>query len=204
MKFAPKHVVTMVCAVSAAAVLMPVGVMAATGTLVNVTDPVNSARKARVTDGGALHVEQRAGLPAGAASRSFTANSLTYHKLAEAVYPERIAVTEVTVGSHGPVNGSVYGHNYVDLVAYVQTSGSASCGPASAYVAAPPGYSRTVLRRFVVRNLTPSIHATWNGPALVVPGAAAAGRRVCVQLEVSLLSTETTIFMGGTAYKYEP
>lgn len=45
MKFQAKHVVTMVCAVSAAAVLAPVGVMAATGTLVNVTDPFNASRR---------------------------------------------------------------------------------------------------------------------------------------------------------------
>ncbi|HVF05390.1 MAG TPA: hypothetical protein VNA20_11170 [Frankiaceae bacterium] len=203
MKLTPKQLVTMVLAVSVAAVLTPVGVMAATGTLVNVTDPLNSARKARVTHGGALQVEQRAGLPVGAASRHFVANNLTFHKLAEATYPERIGVTEVTLGSHGPV-GSTYGHNYVDLVAYVQTSGSSPCGPVSAFVSPPPGYERKVLRRFVVRNLQQSIQATWNGPALVVPAPAAAGRKVCVQLEVQLISTETTLWLGGTAYKYTP
>ena len=204
MKLTPKQLVTMVVAVSVAAVLTPVGVMAATGTLVNVTDPVNASRKARVTHAGALQVEQRAGLPAGAASRHFVATGLTYHKLAEATHPERIGVTEVSLGSHGPTSGSTYGHNFVDLVAYVQTSGSSPCGPASAYVSPPPGYERKVLRRFVVRNLQQSIQATWNGPALVVPAAAAAGRKVCVQLEVQTITTETTLWLGGTAYKYTP
>lgn len=203
MQFTPKHIVTMVVAVSVAAVLTPVGVLAATGTLVNITDPVNSSRTARVTHGGALHVEQRAGLPAGAASRQFSTNGLNFYKLAEATYPERIGVTEVTMASHGPV-GSTYGHNFVDLVAYVQTSGSSPCGPVSAYVSAPPGYERKVLRRFLVRNLQQSIQATWNGPALIVPAATGAGRKVCVQLEVQTITTDTTLWFGGTAYKYTP
>ena len=204
MQLTGKQLVTMVVAISVAAVLTPVGVMAATGTLVNITDPNNAARKAKVTAAGALQVEQRAGLPTGAASRHFVATGLTFHKLAEATYPERIGVTEVSLSSHGPTSSNTYGHNYVELVAYVQQSGSAPCGPASAYVEPPPGYERKVLRRMLVRNLSQTVQLTWNGPALVVPAATGAGRKVCVQLEVVLITTDTTIWLGGTAYKFTP
>lgn len=159
-----------------------------------------------MTDGGSLLVENRGGNQAGAASRYVSVNNLTNLKLAEAVYPERIALTEVTLGSHGPVSGASYGHNYLDVVAYVQQSGTEPCGVPNAYGAylVPPGYTKQTLRRFVVRNQEQSIQATWDGPALVVPPATGAGRHVCVQLDVALLSNETTVFMGGTAYKYTP
>jgi hypothetical protein len=52
--FRPAHVVTMVVALCAAAVLTPVAVGAATGSFVNITDPVNAASKARVTAKGTL------------------------------------------------------------------------------------------------------------------------------------------------------
>jgi hypothetical protein len=57
-KFRPRHVVTIVVALSAAAILAPVAVHASTGTLVNITDAVNAATKARVTPKGQLYVAQ--------------------------------------------------------------------------------------------------------------------------------------------------
>lgn len=204
MKFAPKHVVAMVACVSAAVVLAPVGVMAATGTLVNITDPETASRQAQVGDRGTLMVESRAGSIAGSFSNYRESTNLTHLKLGEAVSPERLAITEVSAGSHGPTSAATYGHNYVDIVAYTQVSGTHSCGMPSAYVdyATPPGYTRKVLRRLVLRNQTPSIQTVFSGPPLVVPPAAA-GKRTCVQLEVSLLSTETKIFMGGTGYRFK-
>lgn len=55
-RFRPRHVVTMVVAVSAALVLMPVAVGAATGSLVNIVDPSTAANKAKVTNKGQLYV----------------------------------------------------------------------------------------------------------------------------------------------------
>lgn len=57
-KLSPRHVVTIVVAICATAVLMPVTVHAATGTLVNITDAVNAATKARVTPKGQVYVAQ--------------------------------------------------------------------------------------------------------------------------------------------------
>lgn len=53
-RFTNRQVVTMVAAICAAVVLAPVGALAATGSLVNVTDPVHSAYKARVSAAGRL------------------------------------------------------------------------------------------------------------------------------------------------------
>jgi hypothetical protein len=52
--FRPAHVVTMVVALCAAAVLTPVAVHAATGSAVNITDSINAGSKARVTAKGTL------------------------------------------------------------------------------------------------------------------------------------------------------
>jgi hypothetical protein len=56
--FRPVHVVTMVVALCAAAVLAPVAVNAATGSFVNIVDPVNTGSKARVTPKGTLEVNE--------------------------------------------------------------------------------------------------------------------------------------------------
>ena len=50
------QIVTIVVAVCCAAVLAPVGVMAATGQFVNITDPVSAGYKARVNPAGGLPV----------------------------------------------------------------------------------------------------------------------------------------------------
>ena len=54
MRFSSKQIVTMVVAVSAAVVLMPVAVSAATGSFINIVDPVNGGSKARVNPTGTL------------------------------------------------------------------------------------------------------------------------------------------------------
>jgi hypothetical protein len=60
MKFTGRQVTVMVVAVCAAAILTPAAVYAATGTLVNITDPVTSSQKARVI-GGKLAVGDGSG-----------------------------------------------------------------------------------------------------------------------------------------------
>ena len=57
-RFKPRHIVTIVVAVCAGAVLMPVAVGAATGSLVNITDPVTAANKAKVSNKGQLYVTE--------------------------------------------------------------------------------------------------------------------------------------------------
>lgn len=53
-RFSGTQITTMVVAVCVAMIALPVGVMAATGSFVNIVDPVNSAAKARVNGVGGL------------------------------------------------------------------------------------------------------------------------------------------------------
>jgi hypothetical protein len=55
-RFTNRQVTAMIVAVCAAAVLAPVGVQAATGTYMNIVDPVYPSSKARVTAKGQLYV----------------------------------------------------------------------------------------------------------------------------------------------------
>jgi len=57
-KLKPRHIVTIVVAVCTAAVLTPVAVGAATGSLVNITDPANAANKAKVSNKGQVYVTE--------------------------------------------------------------------------------------------------------------------------------------------------
>lgn len=58
-RFSGRQLTVMVVAVCAAIMLAPVGVMAATGSGVNIIDPVTSANKARVSGNGTLLIAPR-------------------------------------------------------------------------------------------------------------------------------------------------
>jgi hypothetical protein len=60
-RFTGRQITAMVIAICAAVVLVPVGAMAATGSLVNITDPVARSHKARVDTAGRLKVGDGSG-----------------------------------------------------------------------------------------------------------------------------------------------
>lgn len=169
MRFEAKHVVTMVVAVSAAAVLAPVGVMAATGFVI--TDPFDGSRAARVTQRGTLWVESRAGV----ASDSF---NLTFPSVANVTFSDvrsttdRVAVTSFAVTVRGDTQSSV---DIAELWSFVQTSGTASCGGS--------GWTGKLVASLAV-NAGDSEQLLWNGPPLVLP-TPPAGKRVCLRARLS-------------------
>jgi hypothetical protein len=187
--FSSKQVVTMVVAVSAAVVLAPVGVLAATGQLVNIVDPVLGDRKVRVGSGGTLQVESRAGATSGAFNKSFTFQGLGYHKIAEVTGPTRIAITEVTLSGY-----EVDYDAEAALVVYTQTTGTGTCGNTIT------GYTKTELRRFSwpMHQVT---QLQFNGPPLVIP-AAAAGKKQCVGFAMQEVGTNARLFLGATGFTY--
>ena len=189
MKFSSKQVVAMVVAVSAAVVLAPVGVMAATGQLVNIADPVITGRSARVGSGGTLQVESRAGATSGAFNKSFAFQGLGFHKIAETTGPNRIAITEVTLSGY-----EVDYDAEAALVAYVQTTGTGTCGTTLS------GYTKTELRRFAwpMNEVT---QLTFDGPPLIVP-APAPGKIVCVGFAMQEVGTQARLFLGATGFTY--
>ena len=192
MRFSSKQVVVMVCAISAAVVLAPVGVLAATGTLVNITDPLVSTRKARVTSVGALQVETRPGVVANAVNVSHVdVQSLTPRKLLEVTGPYRIGVSEVTIGVHN-VGNPVTEPTVVDLVYYVRSSGTNACGLA--------GWTATVLRRWTLRT-DETLQMAFDGPPLMVPKTPD-GKTGCVALKLYQWVGETKVDFGATVYTY--
>lgn len=196
MNFQPKHVVTIVVALAAAAVLTPVGVMAATGTLVHITDPYYPERRARVTTSNSLQAETRAGVGPNVMTQHWTADTLESFEFMEVTGPDRIALTEVTLGSVGPSNGTTTGHHYIDVVSYVQGSGTSACGTSSS------GYTVKTLTRLVVRNFHPSVQTLWNGPALLAP-APPAGKKACVVIRVNTYTTGSVVYISATGYRVD-
>ena len=194
MEFAPKHVVAIVVSLCAAAVLAPVGVIAATGQLVNITDPFVSSRRARVTSSNSLQTETRAGFGPNTISQYWTADTLESFTFGEATGPDRLALTEMTLGSVGPSNGTTTGHHYVDVVSYVQTTGTGTCGASST------GWTVKTLRRLVVRNFHPSTQIDWTGPVLLAPKSAA-GKKACVVVRVNTFTSGSVIYIGATGYR---
>ena len=191
-RFSTKQVVAMVVSVCAAVVLAPVGVMAATGQIVNIVDPGNASRQARVGSGGTLQVESRAGSVANSFSKQIEATGFGFHKIGETTAPSRIALTEVSIGT----TGSTFAEWQFLVVAFVQTTGTASCGTTLS------GYTKHVLRQIMVppqdmRQLL------FNGPPLVVP-AGAAGKKTCVGFTVQEMGTgpDVKLLFGATGYTF--
>ena len=188
--FTPKHVVTIVVAVSLAAVLTPLSVGAATGTIVNIVDPAVVSRQARVASGNTLTVESRAGSVANSFNMKGQRLGNGYINLVSVQAPTRIAVTELTLLAAGPS-----GFQELLIEAYVRTSGSNPCnGPNTA------GYTRHTLRHVLVTNLTTE-QLLFNGPPLVVP-AGSTGQQTCFGITVSQSPAGSAALVGGIAYRF--
>lgn len=193
MRFTSKQIVTMVVSVCAAAVLAPVGVHAATGQLVNLVDPVLSARKVRVGSVGALQVESRPGVPGGATNVSHVdIATLTPQALLEVNGPTRIALSELTVTVR-KFGSPVVAATIVDLIAYAHVTGTNPCGQS--------GWTGTHLRR-VQLNTGESQQWDFDGPPLVVPRAAN-GQRQCLAAKLYQWVGDTRVDVGATVFHYE-
>lgn len=198
MKFAPKHVVAMVACVCAAAVLAPVGVMATTGTIVNITDAVYAARKARVSADGSLRVEQRAAATTNTFNRSSAGvSSLSFTKLIEVSGPRRLAITDLSFSADTFTSQATAGYAArLEFVALIRKSGVSPCAYSSA------GWTRTTLRWVDVAP-TQTNQLSFAGSPLVPP-VATGSEDTCIGFQVWVLPANTTIFAGVGGYTYEP
>jgi hypothetical protein len=190
MEWKPRHVLGLVASLSVAAVLAPIGVMAATGQVVNIFDPVYSHRQARVASGGALTVETRAGTITNGFNSQGSRLGLGWIKLAETTGPTKLVITEVTVTGQGPS-----GNQEILLETLVRTSGTDPCtGPGT------PGWTRTTHRRVAVSN-GQSIQQLFNGPPLMLPGAAS-GQPFCFGVTVVSIPSGSATYASTTGYRY--
>jgi hypothetical protein len=155
--FRPVHVVTMVVAVSLAAVLTPITVQAATGSAVNIVDKINVTSKARVTAKGTLFVNETdpitgaLGRVDAAGNRTVTSsmanpttpldtiNDLTLHSgdtrrpMFAGVGFRKISLTSLIASAEGATAGSVE----LLVIAYVKSnSTSGDCETLSGFGAA--------------------------------------------------------------------
>ena len=190
MRFTSKQVVTMVVAVSLAAVLMPVAVYAATG--VNIIDPSNG-RSAKVTSNNALYVESRAYQGGNAFNMRNSRFGFGWIPLASTTGPNRLAITELTLS--GPYN-TPGDAGEVLLEAFVRTSGNLPCdGPGTA------GYARYTLKHVWVP-ARQTIQLLWNGPSMVLP-LAPAGQPTCFGVNYYAGNTQMSIYADGTGYRFQ-
>lgn len=198
MNLTPKQLVTMVVAVSVAAVLTPVGVMAASGTLVNIGDPVSGGRMARVSSDGALRVESRTAVSSKAftfASQALT--SLGFVKLAEYPAPERILVTEMSFASGMFATDNGWSFRVNVYAAKRKAGGTGECR-----INSPANWTPKLLRTVEVP-INQTVTLNFAGSPLVVPPAAA-GQVSCFGVEVSRAITNASLYVGGTGYRYTP
>jgi ABC-type Fe3+-hydroxamate transport system substrate-binding protein len=192
MKLSPTQVVVIIVALAVAVILGPVTVMAATGQLVNITDPADSSRKARVGSTGTLQVESRAGSVNGAWNTFFaTITDVTPRVVFETGNPNRIAVTEWTVTVMGDNSAST---NHVRLIEKIRTSGTASCSDGTGWSPA------TVLRTMSV-HAGDTVQLLYAGPSLVLTKPAA-GQHVCLLVQQTKWTGSTGTDIGVTGYKF--
>ena len=194
MTFSPRHVVALVACIAAMSILAPVGVMAATGQLVNIVDPSKADRKVRVGSAGTLRVETRPGVPKDARNVvHLDIQNLSPRELLSVTGPTRIALSELTLGVHN-VGSPVVEPTVMDLTAYVRDSGTNPCGGS--------GWTKTVLRRITVSTDTTE-QISFDGPPLMVP-AAPDGKRQCLAVSLDQWVGQTKVDVGATVFPYTP
>jgi hypothetical protein len=192
-RFSGKQITVMVVAVAAAAALIPLSVSAATGTVVNIIDPVIGSRQARVSSAGTLQVESRAGSPHNHLSVTGSRLSLGWVNLATTTSPTRMAITQLTFSGRGPVSDTA---QEVLIEAMVRTTGTAGCtGPGTT------GYTRHTLARVLVKNQQSSLQLTYDGPPLVVP-AGASGQPTCFGFTVVTTPSGSAMDVHAIGYRF--
>lgn len=138
-RFSGRQVVAIVVAVSAAVVLTPTVVYAATGSSVTITDPTHASRKAHVTVAGKLMVGDGSGaltvdgtVNARPVAPAHPWNPVNYivvtsgsprNELYEATQPTKLNITSFTVAATGSSAGTVQ----LSVQVYVSDSSSGNC-----------------------------------------------------------------------------
>lgn len=189
MELKAKHVVAMVASISAAVVLAPVGVLAASGQLVHVTDPYYPERRARVSTANLLQVESRPGLTGAFSKTVEKSDTVVGSVILETAAPKRIAVTEFSVTVHGNVSNK----NEVRIYYRIRTSGTAPC-------ANHTGWSLPVTLRSI--STTSTNQLVFNGPPLLLPKPAA-GQAVCLGIQQTTWWNGTSADMSVSGFTFE-
>jgi hypothetical protein len=164
----------------------PMTVLAATGQLVNIVDPSNAGRQARVTAIGAVQVQARLGIPSGALNFQGTRENSGWVSLGSVLAPNGIAMTELT--SYGTGASGIA----IVSIQHAAVDDGASC-------TTPPS-SPSLVRRMVVKVGTTE-QLVFPSPIFIA--AAPAGKRRCIFAQVTSVNG-TTHYVAVSGYQYAP
>jgi hypothetical protein len=171
-RFTGRQITVMVVAVCVAVIAAPIGAVAATGQLVNITDPVTASHKARVTGLGALQTTNWAGVPSGYVNNEQGRFSSGWIPLVTTTAGHRLAVTQVSLTSiGGSVSTLYYIENWI-------ISSTGSCATPDV------GNPSLVILRTAAVPANNSFQLTWSGPALYPPSPGT-GKKACFGVTIA-------------------
>ena len=169
-------------------VMVPMTALAATGQLVNIIDPSNSSRQAKVTDVGALQVQMRPGIPQNSFNGRNHKAGAAWLSLYENPSTRATAVVQATIAAH---EGQGF---YLIRLGWVSMNSGSACSGAitlTGYwrqVTIPPGETLTL---------------DFSGSPLVL-APAASGRKTCVGIWGMSVPSGGIMSGGVSGYTYTP
>ncbi|HVE69273.1 MAG TPA: hypothetical protein VNB64_11900 [Solirubrobacteraceae bacterium] len=124
---------------------------------------------------------------------------ITYTRLAESAYPNRIDVHEATLYSHR-AGSPVDVKTLVTLVALHRVSGSARCPDNTTVRGA--GWNETELRHVAIHHDEPTLQLRFDPPLRVV--AQAPGQEICFAMHTEQWPADTTFSVGASGFVVPP
>lgn len=195
-KLEAKHIVTIVIAICAAAVLAPVSVLAATGTLTNIVDKSDATRVAKVLQSGEL----AGGVRASSLSSVNVANATTGTTkllITSVNAPSRLALTQLSLSLRNTTTAT--GSALVYVHSAVRASGTGTC---SQYAAGTTTGFNTVVGRYLMVPLNDTVSVNWDGPAWTLFRSTTAGNPTCLLAQMVTPPASTLLYVGATYYTF--
>lgn len=192
----PRHVVTIVIAICAAAVLAPVSVLAATGTLTNIVDKTDATRVTKVLHSGELATGVRAS-NLSSVNVSNATTGTTKLMVTSASSPARLALTQMSVALRN--TSTTTGSGFVTIHSAVRTSGTGTCAQYASGTTA--GFS-AIVGRYLMVPLNDTVTLNWDGPAWTLFKATTAGAPTCLIAQMVSSPTGTIMYLGATYYTF--
>jgi len=172
-----------------AIMLVPTTALAALQ-IVNIADPANASRVAKVTDVGALQVQTRPGIPVNTINRTVTGTTSGWRPLFQLSSGRNLAVVEMTFGNAGSARQV--------NIAYYNIPSTGTC----ANPTASTGEALGTLRRLIAPGEA-TLQVDFSGVPLSVP-AAATGRTHCFGVMMGSGGSGAILEIGVAGYTYVP
>jgi hypothetical protein len=191
-RWQPKHTVTIAAMICIAVVFLPVAAQAASQ-LVNIADPADPNRLARVSSDGALVVEQRPGNINAITSTELSAVTGTRRLLFQTTSPTRYAISELSATANSNAGTSM-------TIAFERWIHSGGTGPCPANPTSVTGFARAVLRTVKLGGQQ-TVQLTFPTPLLGSPQGPVNGTPICLYAAVTG-PTSTSALVGVSGYQF--